>query len=253
MASYQGKRVISRYKSFSIFIAILLAVIVLAAVVVFAWTHAAKTGDGQPGETLQGDQAGGTGNGVSSALAFPYSLAEEGVEVHALFSSDLMNPDGGNVMVEQLASLEVTNTSDRYLTSAAFTVTLTDGTVCHFRVNDLPAGGKTVAFSTENAAYDGSACAAITAETEFADGSQLMEESVSFSVDGMTVTLTNLTQEDLGPLTVICHDTLDETEFFGGSSYAYRTETVPAGASVTVEAADCIIGQPAVVRISRDG
>ena len=190
---------------------------------------------------------------ASSALAFPYSLAERGVEINALFSSNLMNPDGGNVPVEGLASLEVTNTSGRYLASAAFTMTLTDGTAYHFLVNDLPAGGRTVAFSTENAVYDGTACAAIEAETEYSDGSQLMEGGVSFSVDGTTVTLTNLTQEDLGPLTVICHDTLDETEFFGGSSYAYQTEPVPAGRSVTVEAVDCIIGQPAVVRISRGG
>lgn len=69
-------------------------------------------------------------------------------------------------------------------------------------------------------------------------------------MDGTAVTLTNLTGEDLEPLTVICHDTLDETEFFGGTSYAYRTEAIPAGESVTVEALECIIGQPAVVRIT---
>lgn len=255
MARYQGKRVTSWHnkgagpgKGLLIFIVALLAVIVFAAAVIFAWTRAAGTEDEQPRESLPGDQAGEAN--ASSALAFPYAPAEGGVEINALFSSNLMNPDGGNVPVEQLASLEVTNTSGRYIMNAAFTVALTDGTAYHFRVNDLPAGGKTVAFSTENAVYDGSPCAAIEAETEFADGGQLMEGSVSFSVDGTTVTLTNLTQEELGPLTVICHDTLDETEYFGGSSYAYQTEPVPAGGSVTVEAVDCIIGQPAVVRIT---
>lgn len=253
MARYEGKRVNPRRKSMLFVIIALLAVIVLAAAAIFARPRAAGTNDEQPVETRQGDQAGEAESEPPSAIAFPYSLTEDGVELNALFSSDLMNPDGGNVPVEQLASLEVTNTSDRYLAAAEFTVTLTDGTVYHFRVNDLPAGGKTIAFSTDNAVYDGSECASVEAETEFVSGSQLMEESVSFSVDGTAVTLTNLTQEELGPLTVICRDTLDAAEYFGGVSYAYRTAAIPAGGSAVVEAADCIIGQPAVVQISLEG
>lgn len=223
----------------------LLAVIALA-VMIFLIATGEK--DEAPGHA-----EGESGNANLSALTFPYTLPEDGLEINALFSSDIMNPDGGNVSVERLASLEVTNTSGRYLTDAVFTVTLTDGTGCRFRVNDLPAGGRAVAFSTDSAAYDGAGCAAIAVEAEFADGSQLMEGSVSVSVDGTAVTLTNLTGDGLGPLTVICHDTLDGSEFFGGVSYAYRTAAIPAGGSVTVEASDCVIGQPAVVRISGDG
>lgn len=199
------------------------------------------------------EQAGAEPEEAPAGLAFPYTVGDSGLEVNSLLSSDIFNPDAGNEMVEQLASLELTNISGRYLVSAQIRVTLTDGTAYLFQVQDLPAGGKTIAFAVDNAVYDDTTpCDTITAETEFADGSQRMEESISVSVDGATVTLLNLTGEDLGPLTVVCRDTLDETEFFGGVSYSYRTETIPAGGSAAVEASDCIIGQPAVVRITPD-
>lgn len=173
MANNQGKRNgrrrgnAVRGKGLLVLAAALLAVIALAAVIFSA-------AGGRPSENGEG-----TGSASSSPLAFPYTLPEDGLEINALFSSGIMNPDGGNMPVEGLASLEVTNTSGRYLTGAAFTVTLEDGTVLRFQVNDLPAGERVIAFSTDNAVYDGAACAAIAAETEFADGGQLMEGSVS--------------------------------------------------------------------------
>ena len=182
-------------------------------------------------------------------LPFPYSV--DGLEVKSLFSSDIMNPDGGFEMGTQLASLELTNTSGQYLVSARIHVTLTDGTEYLFQVQDLPDGGSVLAFSPDNALYDGAVpCASISAETEYTGGGQLMEESLSVSVDGTAVTLTNLTDQDMEPVTVICHETVDESGFFGGTSYSYETETIPAGGSVTVEAIDCMIGIPAVVRIT---
>lgn len=183
-------------------------------------------------------------------LQFPYELEENGLEINSILSSDLMNPDAGNELTEQLAGLEVTNISEQYLISADIDVTLTDGTNYSFRVEELPAGGKTIAFAPDNATYDDvTPCETVVAKTEFASGDQLMADRISVSVDGTTVTLMNLSQEELGPLTVICHDSLDETECFGGSSYAYQTAVIPAGESVTVEAVDCILGQPTVVRI----
>lgn len=239
-------------------ILILLAVI-LVLVLIAVGAIVLLTG-GSPDETKEQSAAGAeasAGNAEEEeeqqrGLQFPYEL-EDGLEINSLLTSDLMNPDGDNELVEQLASLEVTNTSEQYLNSAKISVTLEDGTEYLFQIEDLPAGEKTIAFSPENAIYDGTTpCETITAETAFAEGDQLMTESISVSVDGTTVLLTNLTQEELGPVTVICHDSLDETEYFGGSSYAYETEAIPAGGSVTVEAVDCILGQPAVVRITEN-
>lgn len=190
---------------------------------------------------------------AETGLTFPYSLEESGLEINSLFpSEDIFNPDGGNELVESLASLEVTNTSEEYLTQGSVTVTLTDGTVYTFQIYDLPAGGRMMAFSPENAAYDGeTGCESVTASAQFTQDSQMMADQVSCSVEGTTITLTNLTQEELAPLTVVCHDSLDDTAF-GGISYAYQTEAIPAGGSVTVEAIDCILGQATVVRITPD-
>ena len=182
-------------------------------------------------------------------LPFPYSV--DGLEVKSLFPSDIMNPDGGLELITGLASLELTNTSGQYLVSARIHVILTDGTEYLFQVQDLPDGGSVLAFSPDNALYDGTVpCASISAETEYTGGGQLMEESLSVSVDGTAVTLTNLTDQDMEPVTVTCHETVDESGYFGGTSYSYETEAIPAGGSVTIEAMDCMIGIPAVVRIT---
>lgn len=262
MTKYQGKQTSGKRKASArrrrernrkilILLAVILVIVLIAVGVIVLLTG--KSSDGTKEQGAVGSEASAENaeeEKKQRGLQFPYEL-EDGLEINSLLSSDLMNPDGDNELVEQLASLEVTNTSEQYLNSAQINVTLTDGTEYLFRVKDLPAGGKTIAFSPENATYDdGTPCEAITAETEFADGDQLMTESVSVSADGTTVLLTNLTQEELGPMTVICHDSLDKTECFGGSSYAYQTEAIPAGGSATVEAVDCILGQPTVVRIT---
>lgn len=270
MANYQGRRAAGsrrtsqrrqsgRSKGPLILIVVLLVLILAIAGAMLLLNRAPQQeeGGGQSPETLPEAETEETSDAEEEepeapvGISFPYTVADGGLEINSLLSSDIMNPDAGNELVDQLATLEVTNTSGQYLVSAQVSVTLTDGTAYQFHLMDLPAGGKTVAFSVDNATYDDTTpCQAIEAETEFAEGDQLMGESVSIAVDGTTVTLTNLTQESLAPLTVLCHDTLDETEFFGGSSYAYQTEEIPAGESTTIEAVDCILGQPAVVRIT---
>ncbi len=234
-------------------VVLLFLVLVVFCVVLF---RSESLLDALAGEQTQSDNAVNPAESLSAGevdtgLKFPYTVGDTGLEVNSLLSSDVMNPDAGNELVENLASLEITNVSDQYLVSAVFSVTLDDGTVYSFRVQDLPADGRTIAFAVDNAVYENAVpCEAIEAETEFAAGEQRMEDSIAVSVEGTAITLTNLTREDLGPLNVICHDTLDESEFFGGVSYVYPTEGIPAGGSVTVDAIDCMVGQPAVVRIT---
>ena len=40
--------------------------------------------------------------------------------------------------------------------------------------------------------------------------------------------------------------------YFGGLTYTYPVENIPAGESVTLQAEECYLGEAAVVRISRN-
>lgn len=244
--------------------AVILAVILIVVLTVGTRQAPSEANpEQQSAETLFGESPNSAAEAEASAEAsvqqpqeeydpgLPLPHQVEGLEISSLFSSDIMNPDGGLELVTGLASLELTNTSGQYLVSARIHVTLTDGTEYLFQVQDLPDGGSVLAFSPDNALYDGTyACESISAETEYTGGDQLMEESLSVSIDGTAVTLTNLTDQDMEPVTVICHETVDETGFYGGTSYSYETEAIPAGGSVTVEAMDCMLGMPVVVRIT---
>lgn len=155
--------------------------------------------------------------------------------------------------MESLASLELTNGTADYLSEAALVVTLTDGTAFTFSVSDLPAGGSVIAFSPENAVYDGSAaCASISCTASFASGDQLLSEQVSCEVEGATVTVTNLTGEALRAVQVTCHDFVGD-EIFGGCSYTYTIDSIPAGSSASLEAEDCLMGEAQVTRITAGG
>ena len=79
----------------------------------------------------------------------------------------------------------------------------------------------------------------------------MLADQEAVEAEGISVTLTNLTDEDLAGLTVYCHCLFDGT-YFGGSTYAYPVDGIPAGESVTIQAEECYLGEAAVVRVTRN-
>ena len=55
----------------------------------------------------------------------------------------------------------------------------------------------------------------------------------------------------LSNLLLHCHCLIDGS-YFGGLTYTYPVESIPAGQSIAVEAEDCYLGEAAVVRVSQD-
>lgn len=185
-----------------------------------------------------------------SGAAFPMSLAGGRLQIESLFQFSGINPDCGNAEGSDIASIVLKNTSDTYLASAAVTVTLTDGTPLTFAVTDLPAGKSAMTFSLENQSIGSdAACAAVACEPVFDGMAGTASDRVSVSVDGMTVSLTNTSGEDISELVVYCHSLLDE-EYFGGITYMYTINDLPAGETATVTAVDCILGMTEVVRVA---
>ena len=184
-------------------------------------------------------------------VTFPCLLADEQLSVTSLFQYSGENPDCGDEAGENVVSLAVTNQSGRHLTSAKITAKLADGTRLTFQLADIPAGQTVWVFDQDNGSFaSSSACKELKCEASFEAETPLLEDQVAVETEGTSVTLTNLTDEDLAGLTVYCHCIFDGT-YFGGSTYAYPVDGIPAGGRVTIQAEECYLGEAAVVRVTR--
>lgn len=179
----------------------------------------------------------------SAALELPYVFENGSLEIASLFQYSGLNPDCGWSEGTDVGAVVLTNRSDRYLEGLNLTVSLTDGTAMSFSIADIPSGKTVWAFETGNQGLNASAALAeVQCSAAFREDSGLIPESVAVRADGMEITLTNLSPEELTGLAVRCHSILDDT-YFGGTSYTYPVETIPAGGSTVVFAEDCFLGQ----------
>lgn len=185
-------------------------------------------------------------------LNFPYELENGKLLVNSLFQSSIINPDCGGESGENIATLEILNTSDEFLKEAKVTVKMTDGTEIPFIITNIPAGKKVWAFATDNSAIElNPSCEKINCESEFLDVLPVMADSLNYEVDETTVTLNNLTEESLAGLTIGCHCLFDDV-YFGGLTYSYKVDELSANSSITVDADDCYLGSAEVVYITQN-
>ena len=183
-------------------------------------------------------------------VAFPVPLEDGSLEIESLFQFSGINVDCENQEGDNIASVTISNTSSAYLKNAEIGMLLQDGTELYFTVTDLPAGKSAMAFSTENTAIEADAvCVDITCEAVFEEPDAAAAEKVSATVEGTQITLVNNTGEDLSEIVVYCRCLFDES-YFGGVTYHYTINDLPAGGSTTVDAVDCLFGEAEVVSIA---
>lgn len=181
-------------------------------------------------------------------IEFPYEMEDGKLVVNSLFQSSIENPDCNQEMGEDVASVEITNQSDVFCASVEVTAIMSDGTEIPFSATNIPAGKTIWAFASDNASIGQDAvCAKIKSTAVFREPS-LMEDQLSVEVNDTVITIQNLTQNEITDLTVCCHCLFEEV-YFGGLTYNYPVESIPAGESVTVEAVDCYMGTAEVVGI----
>ena len=139
-------------------------------------------------------------------VSFPCQLAEDSLSVTSLFQYSGDNPDCGGQAGEEIASLAVTNQSEKHLASAKLTAKLADGTKRVFQLADIPAGQTVWVFAQDNGSFTSSnTCKELKCEASFAEEPPFLADQVAVETEGISVTLTNLTDEDLAGLTVYCH------------------------------------------------
>lgn len=204
----------------------------------------------QNSEPQSSESSGSTGPSQSqqSAVSLPAKL-DGGLRLENLFQFSGINPDAGNQEGTDIATILLKNISGTYLAKADLTLTLADGKTLTFTVMDLPSGQSAMAFSKENASVGTNViCSAVSCSTSFVPDLISIPAQVSVFTDGITVTLTNDSDQALSNLVVYCRGPLGE-EYFGGISYQYIVKNIPPRGTVTVEAVDCILGMAEVVRV----
>lgn len=190
----------------------------------------------------------GAGQEQGNAVEFPVSLVEGNIEIESLFQFSGVNPDAEKQKSTDVASIVLRNVSDKYLSEATVTATLGNGSDLTFVVNHIPAGAAVMAFSIENESLLSSdVCVDITAEAVFEDVPN--NNSLEISVEGLTVTLNNTSSDDLNEINVYYRDVFND-KYFGGMTYIYTIEHLPAGESTTITAEESLLGVIEVVRVA---
>lgn len=196
-----------------------------------------------------------TGNQVKTkkktGLEFPYELENGKIRVNSLFQSSISNPDCEDKEGEDIASLEITNSSEEFLKKAQIEVKLDDGTVIPFSISNIPAGKTVCAFATDNTSIElDVVCSEIESNVEFQEKKDLlMKDSINIETDGTRVTLENKTDESFSDVSVYCHCLLNDV-YFGGVSYKQVID-IPASGSAVFNADDCYLGSAEVVCVQK--
>lgn len=189
---------------------------------------------------------------VYDTIPFPVELEGGMLTVRSIFTYSGMNPDADWAFGENIAGIQLTNTSDEYLRRAEITAVLADGTVLTFLAEELPPGKTVMAFSQEHQLLaDPDSCEDIYGDAEFIAGDAAASGLVQLEVAGTEITLKNVSGRDLNDLNVICHGLLDDS-CFGGTAYRYTIPSLRAGESTVIHAADCLLGMAEVVRVELD-
>lgn len=187
-------------------------------------------------------------------IQFPYTIDDYKIEIESLSMATFPNPDAGGEKGEDIACLEIKNTTGQFILKANLVMTLEDGSSYEFQVFDLPDAETILAFEINNSGYDGkTACESIkVVEIEMAEEVESLKEIFSIEVNETEVTMTNISERDISEFTITCHCKFDES-YFGGISYSYIVEGVSAAETLSVDALECYLGEAEVVRLRMDG
>lgn len=190
---------------------------------------------------------------VYETALFPVVLEDGMLTVQSIFQFSGMNPDVDDLYGEDIAGLQMTNTSQEYLLWAEAAAILEDGTTLTFRAEDVPPGKTVMAFCLEHEALDRiESCEMVYGYAEFDPEDMMRTDLVRISVSGTEITVKNVSGRDLTNLNVYCHGVLDDS-YFGGTTYRYTVESLPDGKSAVIHAVDCFLGMAEVVRVDLGG
>lgn len=212
-----------------------------------------ETSEAPSAETRPGEGTKDTGGADPSEetlpeeLKMPYDLSN-GVELESMFRYSGINPDCGDENGDEIGGIILNNKSGKQLSRIELRVTTSEGRIISFLAEELPAGQTAWVFEKNNEKFpSGEYPVSIDCDLAFLE-EPAIPEGVTWSANGMEITLTNNSGKDLRDLTVVCRCSLEDA-YFGGAAYTYTVDALPDGGSAVVSAEDCYLGDAAVVRV----
>ena len=200
----------------------------------------------EPKETVDKENEG---TKIQEVVSFPLVLADGKLGIENAFQFDGLNPDCENQEGYNIAAITVKNLSDEYLAKADISITTDGGITLQYVILDLPSGKSTVAFATDNATTNADTqYGDVVCDVVFDPDASMNEEKISVSVDGIQIVLENNTGEQIDEVVVYCRSTMGD-QYFGGITYTYTVNNLPANGTAEVMAVDCILGLAEVVRV----
>lgn len=181
-------------------------------------------------------------------LSFPIKLDSDKLVLSSVFEYSGINPDCEDVYVESIHAIQLKNVSGEYLKRAEICVTLSDGQVLNFLVEDVPADMEVMAFEIQNLEYDDTLkVTEAVAKTEYS--AEESTEEFAYSVNGNEITVENISEAAKNNITLYYHCTIDGLGF-GGCSYELTIDSLEAGESTTVSDTFCYLGDVTIVNVN---
>ena len=232
--------------------AIIIVLVILAAVFLITENQkksaVSKDENGQS-EAATADVPSSESETEEPGLSFPYELDGGKLIVNSVFTSDIENPDSCDVYADDILSIELRNNSGQLLENTTIELTLVSGEKTTFRIELLPAGESVWAFSTDNTSCkDLRTEAVMLVNASYTEVDTDMQDVFEFQTDDTRVSITNISTQEKQDIKVYCHCSLEGVNY-GGITYEYIIDAIPAGETESFEAEECFFGTPEIVRI----
>ncbi len=174
----------------------------------------------------------------------------EHLELSSVYLSTIPNPDADNEYAENIASIEVKNTSKQYLKEAELVAEMSDGSKIYFEIKDVPPGEIAEVFDTENHSLSETIdCLNIGCVSETYSENDSIPNGIKLEASGSGMIVTNHSGSDLSNLKVTYHCAMGD-RYFGGISYITMIESLNNGTSVEI-VDNNIMGEVSIVRIDQ--
>lgn len=143
--------------------------------------------------------------------------------------------NGEDIYLENVASVLVTNTTDRMIQVARFAMVVNGNPedVAVFQVTDLPAGASALVFELHKRPYTEGEVYTVGDEVHTFYETEDLSDKFSFEVDGDLLTVTNLTDESFDTVYVHYKYTKEGGAYLGGIAYRSTFRSVGPQESVT--------------------
>lgn len=160
----------------------------------------------------------------AEGVAYPVAITGD-ISVDQVYTATGYFPeDGSDEAIENVLAIKLTNTSDKTLEYLTFTLTV-NGEAYSFAAATVPGGKSVYVFNSARASAPGTVTS-LTGEAQievyFAEEPSAKTDVLSYQVQNGTVTVTNISGQDIRSEIMVYYKATAEKGYLGGITYRFR-------------------------------